>query len=201
MGGLGSGRPATRPSLWSLYSVRTKQIREACGFRPGMVGSITFDDGTRIEVGTTGEIVTVNGVVVPITWTRPHLGGRRAWFRCPNRACGRRCAVIYGRGTQWACQRCWNGNYPSQKEDPFDRMIRRAGKLRRRLGETMPMAPIDHVEMAGWPPDKPPRIHRRTYDRLVAELHAVEARAAELYREQLCRLVGRLDPDLRETFA
>jgi hypothetical protein len=124
MGGFGSGRPARWPSLWSLYSVRTSQIRVACGFRPGLVGSITFGDGTVIAVRTSPGYVHVNDVPILLDWTEPHLGGRRAWFRCCY--CGRRCTFVYGRQRQWGCRCCWRANYPSQKEAAFDRLIRRA---------------------------------------------------------------------------
>jgi len=190
MGGFGSGRPARWPSLWSLYSVRTKQLREACGFRPGLIGSVTFGDGTVVRVRTSAGYAFVNDVPLPIDWTEPHLGGRRAWFRCC--ACGRRCTVVYGRAQQWGCRRCWRASYPSQKEAPFDRLIRRAGQLRRRLGDTNCTAPIDHVDFAGIPPGKPKGMHWRTYHRLTGELERVERRAAGLYHDQEARLLGRL---------
>ncbi len=190
MGGYGSGRPTRWPSLWSLYSLRTKQIREACGFRPGLLGSITFGDGTVVQVRTSPGYAFVNDVPLPLDWTTPQFGGRRAWFRCPS--CGRRCTVVYGRERQWGCRCCWRANYPSQREAPFDRLIRRAGQLRRRLGDTVVKAPIDHVEFAGIPPDKPKRMQWRTYHRLSDELERVERAAAALFYNQEARLLGRL---------
>ena len=174
MGGYGSGRPAHWPSLWSLYSVRTSQIRVACGFRPGLLGSITFGDDTVIHVRTSPGYVHVNDVPILLDWTEPHLGGRRAWFRCCS--CGRRCTVVYGRQRQWGCRCCWRANYPSQKEAPFDRLIRRAGRLRRRLGDTVCKVPIDYVDFAGSPPDKPRRMHWRTYHRLAGSSRRSSAR-------------------------
>lgn len=187
MGGYGSGRPARWPSLWSLHSVRAKHVREACGFRPGLQGSLDFADGVRVSVVTVDGAVLVNGVPVPVIYTRPHFGGRRAWFRCPN--CSRRCTLVYGRNRQWGCRCCWRANYPSQKEDRLDRLVRRAGALRRRLGD----ATIDHVHCVGIPPDKPRGMHWRTYDRLTADLEHVEREIARLFHEQARRLLGRLD--------
>ena len=189
MGGYGSGRPARWPSLWSLYSVRTTQIRKACDFAPGLHGSITFGDGTTIAVRTSPGYAHVNGVALLLDWTEPHLGGRRAWFRCCS--CARRCTVVYGRNQEWGCRRCWRANYPSQKEGHYDRLIRRAGRLRRRLGDKVVKAPIDHVDYAGIPPDKPLRMHWRTYSRLARELESIEHEAAKLFHEQARRLLVR----------
>ncbi len=197
MGGYGSGRPAHWPSLWSLYSVRTSQIRVACGFRPGLLGSITFGDDTVIHVRTSPGYVHVNDVPILLDWTEPHLGGRRAWFRCCS--CGRRCTVVYGRERRWGCRRCWRANYPSQKEAPFDRLIRRAGRLRRRLGDTVCKVPIDYVEFAGIPPDKPKRMHWRTYHSLCGQLEEIEREAARLFHAQAARLLSRC-PDFEGVF-
>lgn len=191
MGGFGSGRPAIWPSLWTLYSVRTKQIREACDFRPGLCGSISVGDGTTISVRTSPGYAHVNDVPIQLDWTEPHLGGRRAWFLCCS--CGGRCTVLYGRERQWGCRRCWRANYPSQKEGRFDRLIRRAGRLRRRLGDSICTAPIDHVEFAGIPPDKPKGIHWRTYSRITRQLEHIETEAARLFNVQTARLLGRLE--------
>lgn len=190
MGGFGSGRPARWPSLWSLYSVRTKQIRKACGFRPGLVGTIPFGDGTAIHVRTSPGYAHVNDVPFLLDYTEPHFGGRRVWFLC--RSCGRRCTVVYGRDRQWGCRHCWRANYPSQKEGRFDRLVRRARWLRRRLGDTVCSTPGDHVDFAGIPPDKPKGMRWRTYSRLTRELERIEYEAARLFNRDMERLLGRL---------
>ncbi|MGZ8907611.1 MAG: hypothetical protein ACXW1U_18040 [Methylobacter sp.] len=69
---------------------------------------------------------------VAINWTPCHYGGKRAWFLCPARGCGRRVAVLYG-GTIFACRHCYRLAYPSQRETPDDRAARRADKIRERL--------------------------------------------------------------------
>lgn len=105
---------------------------------------------------------------VLLDWTACHLGGRRAWFRCPARGCSRRVAVLYG-GTIFACRHCHRLAYASQRETPDDRAMRRAGKIRRRLG---------------WKPgianpggDKPKGMHWRTFEKLIAQ-HEVFANAS-----------------------
>ncbi len=97
---------------------------------------------------------------VYLEWTACHLGGRRAWFRCPARGCGKRVAVLYG-GSIFACRHCHRLAYDSQRERWDDRLTRRADRIRQRLG---------------WEPgilngdgDKPKGMHWRTFERLQAE--------------------------------
>ncbi len=96
---------------------------------------------------------------VYLEWTPCHLGGRRAWFRCPVSGCGRHVAILYG-GTIFACRHCYRLAYASQREAEDDRARRQAEKIRRRLGWP-----------AGIPnPDrgKPKGMHWRTFERLTA---------------------------------
>jgi len=89
------------------------------------------------------------------------FGGRRAWFRCPSRGCGRRVALLYlGSSGIFACRHCNRLTYPSQRENAQDRAARRAEKIRNRLGwEAGSLNP---------PGDKPKGMHWRTFERLVA---------------------------------
>lgn len=70
---------------------------------------------------------------VRLTYTACHYGGQRAWWLCPGAGCGRRVAVLYG-GSVFACRHCQKLAYKSQRETPNDRTIRRADKVRDRLG-------------------------------------------------------------------
>jgi hypothetical protein len=97
---------------------------------------------------------------VYLDWTPCHLGGRRAWFRCPARGCGRRVAVLYG-GTIFACRHCHQLAYASQRERSDDRAMRRAGKIRQRLGWEPGIANPEG--------DKPKGMHWRTFDKLSAQ--------------------------------
>lgn len=65
--------------------------------------------------------------------TNCHLGGERPWFLCPARGCGRRVAILYG-GDIFACRRCYQLAYQSQRETDYDRAARRADKIRGKLG-------------------------------------------------------------------
>jgi hypothetical protein len=103
---------------------------------------------------------------VNLTTTPCHIGGERDWFRCPARGCGQRVAVIYG-GSIFACRKCHRLAYPSQREDPSDRAVRRADRLRARLGW-----PGGVLEGADW--GKPKGMHWRTYERLCDEYDGLE---------------------------
>ena len=70
---------------------------------------------------------------VYLDWTPCNFGGHRHWFLCPARGCGWRVAIIYGGGI-FACRRCYQLVYASQRETPDDRAARRANIIRERLG-------------------------------------------------------------------
>ena len=97
---------------------------------------------------------------VTLAWTPCHLGGRRAWFLCPARGCGRRVAILFG-GSIFACRHCHKLAYQCQRETDDDRAMRRADTIRRRLGWETRIA-----KLRG---DKPKGMHGRTFERLKAE--------------------------------
>ncbi len=97
---------------------------------------------------------------VALDWTSCRLGGRRPWFLCPARGCGRRVAILYGGGI-FACRRCYRLAYPSQRETWDDRAARRADRLRDKLKWEPGI-----LNGNGW---KPKGMHQRTFNRLVAQ--------------------------------
>ena len=130
-----------------------------------------------------GVLPKIDGVVIVFrarnwprrVWTNPgparpdrvdavriRAGGRRPWFRCeayPNgKYCGRRVAILYSGGEHFACRHCFRLAYESQNETPYLRAVRRTRKIRMRLG-----AGFSYAEPF---PDKPPRMHWRTYLRM-----------------------------------
>lgn len=69
---------------------------------------------------------------IAIERTACNLGGTRPWFRCPARNCGRRAAILYG-GSVFACRRCYQLAYSSQREHSCDRAANNAEKIRKRM--------------------------------------------------------------------
>lgn len=98
---------------------------------------------------------------VYLSWSDCHLGGKRPWFICPARGCGRRVAKLYGGGI-FACRHCYQLAYPSQREVDHDRLARRADKIRAKLGWRLGI-----LNAPGW--KKPKGMHWKTFERLVAE--------------------------------
>ena len=107
---------------------------------------------------------------VRIVRTSCNFGGSRAWFICPAVGCSRRVAILYGGGT-FACRHCYQLAYASSREEAGDRMIRRADRLRARLG---------------WEPgilngcgSKPKWMRWHTFERLSAEHDALVGRSIQ----------------------
>ena len=88
-----------------------------------------------------------------------NYGGFRTWFLCPH--CRRRVALIYGAGKYFLCRHCYNLTYASQQENRADRLMRKARKIRERLG-----ASNDLMEPILF---KPKNMHQKTFDRLREE--------------------------------
>jgi hypothetical protein len=140
---------------------------------PSIAGRSGFAKGGLMEYGA------------PITWTECHLGGRRPWFRCTayskGRYCGRRVTTVYNAGDVFACRHCCGLAYASQQEPVRERGILTARKIRKRLGGgpniTRPF------------PDKPKRMHWRTYDRL----RCAHDRAYERAQRGMAKSVERLE--------
>ena len=107
---------------------------------------------------------------VSVKWTPCNFGGERPWFVCPGvvngKRCGRRVAILYGPGKYFLCRHCYDLRYGSQREDKGHRALRRAQKMRNRLGGSANMMePF---------PEKPKGMHWSTYDRLFWEHHEAE---------------------------
>ena len=99
---------------------------------------------------------------VEMDWTRLPSGGKRPWFLCPS--CGRRCGVLYSIGSRIICRKCGGLSYESQNEPRHFRALRKALKIRGRLGGS--------ADMTEPFPSRPRYMHRRTYQRLRRQYEA-----------------------------
>jgi hypothetical protein len=106
---------------------------------------------------------------VAVTWTPCYYGGSRPWFVCQ---CGQRVAILYSAGRSFHCRRCCDLTYASRREDVVNRRMRKARKIRERIG-----ASADLQNPIGW---KPPRMHWKTFNRLTLQARALEGTAFEL---------------------
>ena len=122
------------------------------------------------------------------------FGGARPYFICPGVvngiACGRRVAKLHGPGRYFLCRHCYRLRHASQIEDPLDRALRRANKIRQRLG--------GEPGMAAPFPGKPKGMWRRTYDRLRKQAFEAEMTADQAFAIRAERLLDRIDNPKRK---
>jgi hypothetical protein len=103
--------------------------------------------------------------MVDIEWTPCHLGGKRPWFQCPG--CGKRAARLYCAAEIFKCRRCHNLVYATQRLTPFGRTLRRAQRIRQKLGGSPNIATTF--------PKKPKRMRWFTYLRLYDQAREAES--------------------------
>ncbi len=211
MGGYGSGRPAglgrdtVEPSL-SLdvnYLSKTGYIgRRQAGLlaweRNGRrIGSINVrGEGDRIKLtyrsrnpgADWGDVIEY----VEIERAPCRLGGYRPYFVCPGivngAPCRRRVVKLYGPGRYFLCRHCCHLAYASQNENANDRAMRRANKLRMRLGgEPGLEQPL---------PRRPKGMWRRTYERRIADVIVADEAADAAFMDQALRFFEQIGEPL-----
>jgi len=155
MGGYGSGRQGYKRKAEDYRSIDVNRMKRDGCLRPGHSGNWVWSrDGE--EVGRIGYYATEKHLVldyksrqyggewepvtehIRLTHADCAFGGARTYFICPGvvagRVCGRRVAKLFAGGSYFLCRHCYNIAYPSQSEPRYDRMLRRANKLRIALG-------------------------------------------------------------------
>jgi hypothetical protein len=207
VGGFGSGRPSGsgRGTVEGCRWIDVNRLHHERCLRAGWMGGWQWTrDGEKVASinlhAESGRLhlsyrVRIAGgewedvaETVSIVRVACRFGGVRPYFICPGVvngiACGRRVAKLYGPGRYFLCRRCYRLAYVSQSEGACDRALRRANKIRRRLGGELDMTS---------PLSRPKGMWRRTYERLYE--HAVEAekRADEAFTAQAERLMARAD--------
>jgi hypothetical protein len=126
---------------------------------------------------------------VPVAWTPCRFGGEKPQFVCSvasNGAyCGRRVIKLYGAGRLFACRHCYRLAYASQSEAQWYRALRRANKVRQRLGGDPGMdSPF---------PPRPKGMWRRTYEHLRERCFDVEMREDRAFELHAGRLLARIE--------
>src|SRR5215469_15278148 len=204
MGGFGSTRwrwSTTKDTVESSRSLDINRLNRAGCLRSGYRGGWEWmRDGRRlasIQLRRDGNALVLSYRVRPaggewrdveqptqIIWMPCRFGGTRPYFVCPGIfngiGCGRRVAKLYNAGTYFLCRHCYRLAYPSQRENRYDRALRRANKFHMRLGW--------EPGSASTFPARPKGMHRRTYERLQSAVVNAEI----LAEERLAILLGRL---------
>jgi hypothetical protein len=215
MGGFGSGRPngSGRAKVEASRSIDVNRLHKTGCLRPGWSGGWQWTrDGERIasinlraeadrlhlsyRVRIVGDEWKDVAETVRIIRVPCRFGGGRPYFICPGVVngvpCGRRVAKLYGPGRYFLCRHCYRLAHTSQSEDPWDRALRRANKIRQRLGGDPGMAaPF---------PQKPKGMWHRTYERLYEEAFEAEKLADEAFVQRAQRLLARVNPQPKRRF-
>lgn len=209
MGGFGSGRHGGGPTVESSLTLDIDKLRRDALIVPGIYRRVAL---TWSWTGTGERIADINMVVdtgddagvmhlqfvsrnhatgersetdqpIRLTTIEQPFGGRRWYAICPYS--GARCSKLHlpPGATKFAARGAWRRlGYRVQREAPYDRALRRAFKIRRRLGDDGGI---------GDPVIKPRWMRWNTFDRHRAELHRVEARVEGQLAAFLDHLQGR----------
>ena len=183
MGGFGSGRSGGRPTVESALRLDIDDMMQWGAIRPGShrTGEMRlhqlYGDDLDVKFEShpgdpenswlwlrysitdywSGEELKIDDKVY-LAPSRPHLGGLRWWFVCPQLYRRVRKLYLPFGGRHFWSRHAYELAYASQREAKFDRALRRARKLRLRLGGD----PTDDEY-----PDKPPRMRWVTDNRLM----------------------------------
>lgn len=208
MGGFGSGRPSGggRETVESCRSIDVNRLCKAGCLRPGWSGGWEWKhEGERIasiQLRSDASYVHLSyrmrkgegpwhdvEEAIRIVQIPCRFGGTRPYFICPGVvsgiACGRRVTKLHGPGRYFLCRHCCNLAYASQGERELDRALRRANRIRRRLGGDPGIVSIF--------PKKPKGMWERTYHRLRTTVLDTEFQAEEAIELKADRLLNQLD--------
>jgi hypothetical protein len=145
----------------------------------GVIGFGMEDDQFVLRYRVRAQGATWEDRTEPISlaYTSQFLGGRRPWFLCPG--CSRRCAKLYG-VDRFRCRLCWKFPYKSQGEQPLYRKLRKAQRIREKLGGsgnlTLPF------------PERPKGMHQNKYGRLAMDETRLERAVYRELKDGLRRL-------------
>jgi hypothetical protein len=203
MGGLGSGRSkySTQPTTEQALALDVRVLERDGSLRHCRCSRLTWDSGDRtiasIDVACwhrfllflfeaafpSDEIQSVRQLI-QLEWKTCGFSNR-ALFRCPTCPAASRVLYLSPTTARWACRRCIGLVYASTREQPYDRLQRRANHLRERLG-----CPDGYGAML---PEKPKGMHWSTYEWIVRDIERLDRPAFEreaYLREEVYRRTG-----------
>ena len=177
MGGWGSGRYGhsavttqeskrvdiryIRKQGW-LYDGRIGLLSWTCAGEPsGKVGYFIRGNTFTLDYKVREPRGEWESIKLPVTLTTIpcRYGGKRYYFLCPGRGCGRRCEILYSAGLYFVCRKCAGLIYDSQKGGEIDKLIEAKHKLGKRIFE----------DYDGWGYRKMKGMHWKTFDLLHAK--------------------------------
>jgi hypothetical protein len=196
MGNLNSGRydRARRFTTEEVVSINVRQIFRS-PWLPGQWSPYLIGNGKRhafMHYQVANDQIVLGASIgnhiyeisqVSVTWSDRNFGGRQPYFLCPEGHCGKRVALLYLAKSKLACRTCSRLAYESQYETKHLRLMRRASKLRKKLGAPARLlAPI---------PEKPKGMHHQTYEHAVFLIHSLEIQAVQALQAHLTESLGK----------
>lgn len=209
MGGYGSGRPSHKKKAEECRSLDVNRMHQEGCLNAGWSGNwIWSRDGKEVarigfraetarivlnyrisQYGGDWEQVTQS---VPLDHTSCNYGGQRPYFLCPGvvngRQCNRRAVKLFSGGKYFLCRHCYKLAYTSQSESRYDRMLRRANKLRRALGGEAGM--VNRIA------PKPKGMSHRMYQRKREEIEWFEGQADRIFIAKFKRFLSKEEQEL-----
>lgn len=199
MGGMGSGGAnRKRPHFEGLRRINVGYLVRHGMHRPGTYSTMSWQDNWQRPTGSMqvvggAEAVTLvysvrNGETedwrhieerVQLALVPKPFGGAQTYFRCPR--CGRRVTTLALRSQYFRCRICAGAAYASSQEGATDRAMRKANKLKRRLGAD------PGLDSFYW---RPKHMRQRTFDAIDARIQAAEAEVNDAHIRLLGRLSG-----------
>ena len=176
MGGFGSGRQFGANCTEDYRAIDSRLWQRKGGLVPGCCVDWTWSRHgesiatirAKVEVGQVrlqynyrkdGDDWEALDYPVTLVTTPCHYGGVRYWFSCPAMGCGKRVALLYLGDRYFACRKCYQLAYRSQRETTDDRGFRGASKIRDKLSWEPGIANPNG--------EKPKNMHCKTYHRLI----------------------------------
>jgi hypothetical protein len=179
MGGPGSGnwyRFDSKSLVDHYMSIDVLQLSRKVCLEPGQRYFWKLQNGCKIAIETKPDAIELfygisrNGspredihITVPLSWSSCNYGGKRPWFICPGKDCGRRVAKLYMGDKYFLCRHCYDLAYPSQRERKEFRLLNEAQKICERLGSN------NYDDLCCEPKPKPKGMHWATYNKLIHE--------------------------------
>lgn len=173
MGGLGSGnwcRFDSKTLAEHYLFIDVRQLSRSGCLVPGKRFDWQWRDGCNILIEIERDSIDLLYAIshdsqredvhinVLLSWSSCNYGGKRPWFICPGKGCGRRVAKLYLGRKYFLCRHCHELAYSSQREGKEFRMMNRAQKICQRLGAN------NCDDLFNVP--RPKGMHRRTYETL-----------------------------------
>ena len=170
------------------YQVPPVSVSSSYGGRVYRLSFVSLSyDGERSlscrvqSVGESGK--TESNFSIEIERKACNYGGERFYFHCPR--CGRRCTKLYLCDGLFECRKCGGLHYEVESLDKAERLRKRVGKIRMRLG----WARMGFPELADILA-KPKWMHYDTFKRLCDRHDADVGTMIALYRAQVARTFG-----------